>query len=244
MLRNKVQRDIISSLSWSSDFTLDDFNVSFYPDSKGLAADIYFKHEPEYFFKIIFNERYEYETSTSSSAFDLIRGKTKTTDRISSKYDLEVSPGKDKFQETWTVMSTKGISERVGEWLKYLEEELTTDAFKEDKKEEKQRVRDTIANHLQGYVDDKDSRFNQEEIVDISAKMEQLVESISETKSLLENEIADLKKVVENINKNLKMYKKGTWYETTLNKLSQWVSGVENVEKLVNTIIKIGERLS
>ncbi|MDC5852238.1 hypothetical protein OPW32_23880 [Vibrio europaeus] len=260
MLRIKLQKQILDLIK-ESNFTIDDFEIDFIgnkeSDPKELTT-ITFKHEQGFFFSIEENIRYKTEKINSTTtregrfprALDSIDGRPKTvetreqTERLST-YDFRMSPGNELALEILPVESLSRLDFSIERWLKNLSEDLSIERLvaTDSTQEQKQKVKDALAKHLEPYIDDRNARFNKDQISDISAKMEQLVISFHDAKLLMENEIAQLKVLVEEISKNLEKYKKGTWYETTLNRFSQWVTGVENVDKLIGTVIKLGEKI-
>lgn len=257
MLRQKIQHEIRSSLTRSS-FTEDDFDIDFSPLSTSYngakqVALITFKHEQGYFFLIKENIKYRTEkinsTTTGGRDLALVAGRlesktveTREEKELESKYDCIVSPGHEQAEETWSIISLCNIQQEIRSWLNSLKEELAFSGdFSTGDHDKKQSVKDVLAIHLKAYIDDKDGRFNESEVNDISKKMMELFEAIQKNQSLLNDELKELKSIVTSINENLSLYKKGTWYETTLNRLSQWSSGVSSVEKLINALAKIGE---
>lgn len=264
MLRKTIQQEILNTISKSS-FTLDDFTIDFQstPHSQTAysrnkmqrLAKITFKHESGYNFLIIENKKYHVEkidtVTTRPRSLRIesaLKGpeetvETKEVKELESNYDIQVSPGNEKALETDSIMSLKNIGWHIKDWLRNLEEELAFDDVSFDSTSKFQtKLKETLAEHLKDYIDDKESRFNDAEVTEISEKMDEFVKAMSEIKEL-KSEIKNLKEAVKDINKNLKLYKKGTWFETTLNRLSQCVSGAKNLDALINTVAKISENL-
>lgn len=247
MLNKNSQLKIIKALDkYASTFTSDDFDVDFVGTQSKLV--ITFKHESGYEFDVKFKERFEYTSVSSSNLLKALSQKeTRQEGYLSSRYDVDVCPGKESLRETWYEMDLNSVIYKIDDWIKYLEQELSVDEL-EDKNQEltdkKEKIKASIALHLEQYIDDKNARFKSDEITEIKEKFKSLIEALEEDNTLLVEEIERLKKVVVEVSQNLAKFKKGTWFEITTNKFASWATGIENTQRLIEAVKQLGSNIN
>lgn len=249
MLRNVIRQNILKPITDSNLFSTDDFNISFDSSDQENADDKYlvkivFQHDEPFYLKVIQNKRYETNQFKQSIAINPFAQTEYVKDLVSS-YDVLVYPGKELVLETWPIRELSDIPEQVEKWLNYLNDELSVTAPESSNQNvKKQKIKEALKGSLGQYVDDKDSRFNEDQVLEISEKMDQLVVAIDETKLLIKGEIEQLKQLIEQINSNLTKYKKGTWYEVTSNRLAEWAQGIKHIDTIISSIQKISDHIS
>lgn len=240
MLNKTSQLKILDILkNASSIFSLSDFEVDF--SSSYSKVIITFKHEPEYNLDVIYEERYSYSTVVASNNRNLWGGSTETkTEKLTSKYDIKVCPGEDSLNETWHIMTLSDLQGIIGKWIKFLDLELTVDDLTEVNQEEKniikEKIKASISHHLEPYIDNRDTRFNSNEVDDITKKFNQIIKTLEQDNILLSEEIERLKKIISETTNSLSRFKKGTWFEITTNKFAEWATGIENAKRLIDAI--------
>ncbi|YCO05176.1 hypothetical protein ACB087_16990 [Vibrio sp. VNB-15] len=249
MLNKNSQLAILKALKKASTtVTLDDFDVNF-ADNQLITA-IAFKHEKGYVFEVTQKERFEAGTVTDKNKFSsLIGDKEYTLKTLTSRYDINVCPGKTSLHETWHAKEFDDIAESncvtsyIRSWVRYLEKELTiTDWAEEQEKHQtqKEKVKACIAQHLKPYIDDTNARFGSSEVIEITEKLEQLVSALENNDSFLTNEeLERLKRVVDDASKTLSTFKKGTWFEVTTNKFAQWASGIDKATRFIEAVDRL-----
>ncbi|EMD1174379.1 hypothetical protein VP758_000876 [Vibrio harveyi] len=246
MLNKNSQLEMLKALEKaSSTFTLDDFDVDF--SNNQSKAIITFKHESGYSFDVQFKERFEYTSVSGSNFLKAMRQETRQEGHLSSSYDVQVCPGKESLHETWYERDLYSVIHKIDDWITYLDKELSVDELLEEKQElaeKKERIKASIALHLEPYIDNRDLRFKSDEIIEIKEKFSDLIHALEEDNALLVEEIERLKIVVAEVSQSLTKFKKGTWFEIATNQMASWATGLENTQKLIDAVKQLGSNFS
>lgn len=201
-LKPSFTREIRDALE-NSKFTLSDFEIE-YPETGRNLLRITFIHKPGYSF--LLTEEYR---------------------QLEYAYIAKMIPGEFKLQES-SQISLGGAVDEIPKWCENIRRDLYALAPKIDPLEQ---LRQQLHRNLDELVSNPEEYFSQNELDLVDERFNRLYADIADLKedyALTKQQLAALKKEIEEFKQSARAYPKGIWARITSNKLVKTAGSIVN----------------
>ncbi|MBN4082458.1 hypothetical protein JYT13_01480 [Mariprofundus ferrooxydans] len=228
-LRKTVIRQIFVALE-NSEFSLRDYKVEF-ENTDGFVC-IQFLPFPEYEFTI------SEKNFARQKIGDILNTPTPNMHLVTIE-----APSEYKVCATLKHNSINHCINRISNWCKNIAEELavslpTLDFVEEFEVEIEKQINDKAG--------DSKERFTQEEIENLTIKLDTLASKFSELEhanSITEQELVEIKQEVDRMKFNLPKYPKSTWYKISAHKILDVMKKVSKSEEGKDILLSSAKKL-
>jgi len=201
-LKPSFTREIRDALE-NSKFTLSDFEIE-YPETGRNLLRIIFIHKPNY--SLLLSEEYR---------------------QLECVYFIKMIPGEFKIQES-SQTSLGGVVDEIPKWCENIRRDLYALAPKIDLLEQ---LRQQLHRNLDELVSDPNDYFGPNELDLVDERFNRLyadIANLKEDHALTKQQLATLKKEIEEFKQSARAYPKGIWARITSNKLVKTAGGIVN----------------
>jgi len=224
MIRDKFQKDILSTLDKHNRFERSDFKIEPIkePRNSFTTLTIKFIVEPKY--KIVFK---------------IPTSQTVDKDGYSSPYYAlsgSVCPGPFSFEETFEFKNTDGIFERITSWLSCIWEELSANPTLKQIENQQQQIDEIFVK----FDSIKDEYFTEQEATELRSRLDSLEETLksqieqnNEDKKVFEEEVSKLHNDIDTLKLTVQSFKKKGWLKIFTNKVYKWSKDSDNRNMLM-----------